>query len=120
VPNFEASDEMLSLAPVILWVVQVDSAWPQEARFRWNFSAFSLGSRILVLSPPMITGRLNWGLSALNSSSDISASWAAIARSMSLVLSMAVKYGWLSITGRVTLYCPGLLTMFLTACSFGS
>jgi len=91
VPNFEASEAMLTRAPVILCVVQVDRAWPHCARLMWNFSAFYFGSRICVWAPPMITGFLNCGLSALNSSIDISASWAAMARSMSLVLSTVVK-----------------------------
>src|SRR5476649_300956 len=87
----EASVAMRSRALVILVVVQVDSAWPHCARFRWNLAAFSVGSRILVCSPPVMTGRLNCGFSALNSSTDISASWAAMFRSMSPVLSTAVK-----------------------------
>jgi hypothetical protein len=116
----EASELMLSRALVILCVVQVDSSLVHWARFRWNFSAFSFGSRILVSSSPVMTGRLNCGFRALNSSTDSSARWAATVRSISLVLSTAVKYGVLSMAGRFRPYCCGLATMFLTACSLGT
>src|SRR6185369_6712904 len=100
VPNLRASEAMLSRALEILWVVQLDRAWVQDARLAANLAAFSVGSRILVCSLPVMTGFLNCGFRALNSSTEISASLAASTRSISRVLSIAVKYGSLSITGR--------------------
>src|SRR5262245_4473546 len=111
---------MLSRALEILWVVQLDRAWVHDARLVGNSAAFSVGSRILVCSLPVMTRFLTCGFRALNSSTEISASLAARARSMSRVLSIAVKYGSLSMTGRCTAYWDGLATMFFTACSFGT
>ncbi|MCY1247402.1 hypothetical protein D9M72_607290 [compost metagenome] len=80
----------------------------------------SNGSRICGLDAPRITGRLNDGFSALNSSSVMSASLAARFTSISRDVVTVTKYGWSGISGSLTPYTAGLAMMFLTACSFGT
>ncbi|CPL57790.1 Uncharacterised protein [Bordetella pertussis] len=69
---------------------------------------------------PRIRGRLNAGLSALNSSSGISASLAASSMSMSRFFCTATKYGVFSTGGNTTANLRGLAMMFLMACSLGT
>ncbi|MNM85040.1 hypothetical protein D3C81_971460 [compost metagenome] len=73
--------------------VQLDSPPRYVLRLYWKRSALSNGSRICGLAAPRITGRLNEGFSALNSSSGMLASLAASATSMSREVVTVTKYG---------------------------
>jgi hypothetical protein len=119
VPNFEASEAMLSLAPVILCVVQVDSAWPHCARFRWNFSAFfaAAGSWSVVAGDDraleLRVQRLEFvdrHFGQLGGDGQVDVAGLVDRREVGLVVDRR----------QVTLYWPGLAMMFFTACSFGT
>ena len=72
--NLAAIVSMRSRVAVTLCAVQLDNAWDHFDKFSLNFSALICGSRIRVLGLPVITGLLNCGFKALNSSIGISAS----------------------------------------------
>ena len=91
VRNFAAMVSIRSRAVVTLCAVHEDSACVHLPRLDLNFSALLLGSRICVSALPMMTGLLNCGLSALNSSIGSSASLAATCTSMSRVFLIVTK-----------------------------
>ena len=66
-----------------------------------------------------ISGRLKPGLSAMNSSTGMSASRAATCTSMSGISVTTAKYGWFGIASRSTPNAPGSAMMFSSAWSFG-
>ena len=74
-------------------VRQLTNGWSGFSSLARKISAVSAGTRMLRDPFAAITGRLNAGLSARNSSTGISANSAARFKSMCLAVETAMKYG---------------------------